>query len=411
MTQTHSRRGSATFASLQSRNYRLFFYGQLVSVIGSWLHQMAETLLVYSITDSGIAVGLVMASRYAPVLTLGLWGGKLADRYDRRHLLLVTQALRGTCAGILGVLALADMARPSVVCLLAFLAGVSNAVDNPVRRAFISQLVNEEDLLNAVSLTSSVMSASRVIGPLLAAVMIATVGFGWCFVINAVSYLGVLFALWAMDPSKFRTLDRSKGAGTVREGLAYVRRTPSLLIPLVMVGVVSATAWNWETLLVLHADKSLGGGQRLFNVLFATMSAGTLMGALFNASRKRVSQDQLIWMAAGVGVAMLGVAIVPGIPLTMVMLLCSGIGAAIFNTASSTVIQLTASPEYHGRVMAMFSVLFVGTKGIGGAVAGAVSEGMGVRWAIAVGAIACLLLAVWARAACARSIVQAVPAR
>ena len=165
MTQTHSRRGSGTFASLQSRNYRLFFYGQLVSVIGSWLHQVAETWLVYSITDSGIAVGLVMASRFAPVLTLGLWGGKLADRYDRRRLLLVTQALRGMCAGILGVLALADMARPSVVCLLAFLAGISNAVDNPVRRAFISQLVNEEDLLNAVSLTSSVMSASRVDRP------------------------------------------------------------------------------------------------------------------------------------------------------------------------------------------------------------------------------------------------------
>jgi MFS family permease len=134
------------------------------------------------------------------------------------------------------------------------------------------------------------------------------------------------------------------------------------------------------------------------------------MGALFNASRKRVSQDQLVWMAAGVGVAMLGVAVVPGIPLTMVMLICSGIGAAIFNTASSTVIQLRASPEYHGRVMAMFSVLFVGTKGIGGAVAGLVSEGPGVRWSIAVGAVACLLLAVWARAASARSVVQTVPA-
>jgi len=410
MTQTHSRRGSGTFASLHSRNYRLFFFGQLVSVIGSWLHQVAETWLVYSITDSGIAVGMVMASRFAPVLTLGLWGGALADRYDRRRLLLVTQALRGLCAGILGVLALAGAARPSAVYALAFLAGISNAVDNPVRRAFISQLVREEDLFNAVSLTSSVMSASRVIGPLLAGVMIATVGVGWCFVINAVSYLGVLLALWAMDPSQFRLVDRSKGVGTVRDGLRYVRNTPTLLVPLVMVGVVSASAWNWETLLALHATETLGGGERLFTVLFATMSVGTLLGALLNASRKSVSQGQLVWMAAGVGAAMLGVAVVPGIPLTMVMLLCSGIAAAIFNTASSAVIQLTSSPEYHGRVMAMFSVLFVGTKGIGGAVAGVVSEGAGVRWAIAVGAVACLLLAVWARAASARSVVQAQPA-
>ena len=410
MTQTQPGRTGGTFASLRSRNYRLFFYGQLVSVIGSWLHQVAETWLVYRITDSGIAVGMVMASRFAPVLTLGLWGGKLADRYDRRRLLLVTQALRGLCAGVLGGLALADMARPSAVYVLAFLAGISNAVDNPVRRAFISQLVNEEDLFNAVSLTSSVMSASRVIGPLLAGVMIATVGVGWCFVINAVSYIGVLLALWAMDPTKFRRVDRAKGSGTVREGLRYMRETPTLLIPLVMVGVVSATAWNWETLLALHSTKNLGGGEQLFTVLFATVSVGTLLGALFNASRKSVSHDQLVYMAAGVGVAMLGVSLVPGIPLTMVMLLCSGIGAAIFNTASSAVIQLASSSEYHGRVMAMFSVLFVGTKGIGGAFTGIVSEGLGVRWAIAFGAIACLLLAAWARAATARSIGQPVPA-
>ena len=409
MTQTQPGRARGTFASLHSRNYRLFFCGQLVSVIGSWLHQVAETWLVYRITDSGIAVGMVMASRFAPVLTLGLWGGKLADRYDRRRLLLVTQALRGSCAGILGALALADMARPSVVYVLAFLAGISNAVDNPVRRAFISQLVDEEDLFNAVSLTSSVMSASRVIGPLLAGVMIATVGVGWCFVINAVSYIGVLLALWAMDPSQFRRVDRSKGAGTVREGLRYMRDTPTLFIPLVMVGVVSATAWNWETLLALHSTKTLGGGERLFTVLFATVSVGTLLGALFNASRKSVSHDQLVWMAAGVGLAMLGVALVPGIPLSMVMLLCSGIGAAIFNTASSAVIQLASSSEYHGRVMAMFSVLFVGTKGIGGAVSGFVSEGLGVRWAIAFGAVTCLVLAAWARAVTARSIGQPLP--
>jgi MFS family permease len=410
MTQTAPRRQGGTFASLHSRNYRLFFSGQLVSVIGTWLHQVAETWLVYRITDSGIAVGMVMASRFAPVLTLGLWGGALADRYDRRRLLLVTQALRGACAGVLGVLALADAARPSVVYVLAFLAGVSNAVDNPVRRAFISQLVDEDELLNAVSLTSSVMSASRVIGPLLAGVMIATVGVGWCFVINAVSYVAVLLALWAMDPSAFRYVAKSRRSGSVRDGLRYVHRTPTLFIPLVMVGVVSATAWNWETLLALHATHTLGGGERLFTVLFATMSVGTLLGALFNASRKSVAHDQLVWMAAGVGVAMLGVAVVPGVPLTMVMLLCSGIGAAVFNTASSTVIQLASSSDYHGRVMAMFSVLFVGTKGIGGAISGVVSEVVGVRWAIAVGAVACLLLAAWARVASERSIGQPVPA-
>lgn len=392
------RRG-ATFASLrESRNYRLFFAGQLISVVGTWLHQVAETWLVYSLTDSGVAVGFVMASRFGPMLVFGLWGGVLADRYERRRLLVLTQALRGICAGVLGVLALTDLARPWVVYLLAVLAGMSNAIDNPVRRAFISQLVPEDQLLNAVSLTSSVMAISRVLGPLLAGVMIATVGVGWCFTINAISYLGVIAALLAMDASKFRQIGKSKRKGTVREGLRYVRTNPNLLTTLVMVGVVSASVWNWETLLALHATDTFDRGERLFTLFFATFSLGTLGGALFNASRTSVHHRQLVWMAACVGAAMLGVAAVPGIPLTMVTLVAAGVGAAVFNTASNAVVQLSTDAEYHGRVMAMFSVLFVGTKGIGGTVAGVVSETTGVRSGIATGGVACLLLAIWSGA-------------
>ena len=337
-TDDRPRRGRVFSSLRSSRNYRLFFAGQLVSVIGTWLHQVAETWLVYSITDSGFAVGAVMAARFAPILTLGLWGGALADRYDRRRLLFVTQALRGACAGVLGIMALADQARPSAVYILAFLAGASNAIDNPVRRAFISQLVDEDQLLNAVSLNSSVMATSRVVGPLLAGLMIATVGVGWCFVINAISYVAVLIGLAAMDATKFRPVMRAKRGGSVRAGLRYAYSDKAVFVPLVMVGVISASAWNWETLLAVHAKESFGGGERLFTILFATMSIGTLLGALFNASRTSVSQTQLPRMAVGLGAAMVGVALVPGIPLTMALLVASGIGAAVFNTASNAVV-------------------------------------------------------------------------
>lgn len=246
------------------------------------------------------------------------------------------------------------------------------------------------------------------LGPLLAGLMISTVGVGWCFTINAISYIGVLLALWAMDPSKFRAVKRAPRAGSIRNGLRYARDEHAVFVPLVMVGVVSAAAWNWETLLAIHAKESFAGGERLFTILFATMSVGTLLGALLNASRTTVTHQQLPVMAVAVGAAMVGVAAMPGIPLTMVMLVASGIGAAVFNTASNAVVQFAAKGEYHGRTMALFSVLFVGTKGIGGAISGVVSETLGVRWGIAVSAAACLSVGAWA---VRRSAGLALPAR
>jgi len=372
------------YASLANRNFRLFFSGQLVSSIGTWLHQIAEVWLVLQLTGDGFAVGAVTAARFVPILTLGLWAGAIADRHDKRRVLYLTQTLRAASAGILGALALSGSATVPVVLVLAALAGIANAIDNPVRRAFIGELVDDTLILNAVSLNSTVMATSRVAGPLLAGVLIATIGVGWCFIVNAVSYAAVLVALAAMDQRQFDRSASPLGPRSVLSGLRYAASTPALAVPLVMVGIVSTFAWNWETLLALHATRTFDGGARMYTLMFAVLSVGTLAGALLSSTRSIVGASTLLPMAAAVGASMLAVSVVPGLALTLVTLLMSGFAAATFNTTSNAVVQIAGRGEYHGRVMAMFSILFIGTKGIGGALAGALMELLGTRWAIAI---------------------------
>lgn len=378
-------------AALRIRNFRLFLIGQVVSSIGTWLHQMAEVWLMLQITDSGLAVGLVVAARFAPVFTLGLWGGALADRRSKRGLLYVTQGIRGLAASVLGVVALAGAATPVMIVLLAVVAGTANAVDNPVRRAFIGELVDDERIFNAVSLNSTVMATSRVVGPVVAGVLIATVGVGWCFIVNAVSFVAVIIALRTMEiDEQAKPRDLSTQGRTVMDGIRYARSDRTIWLPLLMVGLVSASAWNWETLLVLHATRTFGGGAALFTGMFAVLSIGTFVGAMANADRIEVSADYLTLTAGALGLLMLGAAAVPGLAAAYGLLALCGVGAAMFNTASNTQLQRAARGEYHGRVMAIFSAMFVGTKGIGGVAAGGISGTLGPRAGIALGGCGCL---------------------
>ena len=374
------------------RNFRLFFVGQLGSSVGTWLHQVAESWLVLQLTGSGLAVGLVVASRFVPILLLGLWAGSLADRRDRRRLLYITQTVRALSALGLGLLVISGHVTVGAVVGLAVLGGIANAVDNPVRRALIGQLVPKDLILNAVSLNSTVMAASRVAGPLLAGVLISTIGVGWCFLVNGFSYLAMLVALWSMHTGEFRSLGTSDGrGGGVRAGLAYARRTRSVAVPLVMVAIVSAFAWNWEILLAVESGTASTGDARRFTVMFAVLSAGTLVGALANAGHTDGGPSRmgptLVWLA----VAMAAVAFVTSFPLVLLPLALSGAGAALFNTSSNAVVQVAAAGGYHGRVMALFSMLFVGMKAVGGAVTGVVIEAFGTRAAILVSAGACAL--------------------
>ena len=261
---------------------------------------------------------------------------------------------------------------------LAFLGGAANAIDNPVRRAFLGQLVDDDGLLNAVSLNSSVMATSRVIGPLLGGVLIATRRRRLVLQLNGASYIGLLVALRSMTVAARRRTERLDGDdGSVREGLRYAAAHRSIWLPLLMVALVSASAWNWETLLVLHATDTFGGGSTMFTVMFAVLSVGTFVGAMVNAGRTRVDGRTLVYTAGCVGAAMMAMAALPGLAAAVVLLAVAGIGAAMFNTASNALLQRSARGEYHGRVMAVFSSIFVGTKGIGGALAGGIGGAFG----------------------------------
>lgn len=387
----------AVYASLRDRNFRLFFAGQLTSSIGTWLHHIAESWLVYQISGSGLAVGLVAAFRFLPTLTLGLWGGAVADRYDKRRVLYVTQSVRAVAAALLAAAVFADIVTVPIVLATALVAGAANAVDSPVRRAFLGDLVDDHLILNAVSLNSMVMAMSRVVGPLLAGVLIATVGTAWCFVVNAVSYVAVLGALAAMDGASFRLAEHADtGSGSIREGLAHVRQRLDLKVPLMMVAVVSAFAWNWEILLTVYVTAEFGGEVSLYTTMFAVLSVGTFVGALVNASRTTVRASMLVPITVGLALAMLGVAATGWLPLVLLLLAASGVAAAMFNTASNAVVQVAARGVFHGRVIAVYSTLFVGMKGIGGVAAGALAEQFGARRAIAVSALFCLASAVGA---------------
>lgn len=388
------------FVALELPNFRLFLTGQLVSSVGTWLHQVAEVWLMLQVTDSGLAVGLVVAARFVPVLTLGLWGGAVADRHPKQTILYVTQTVRGISALTLGLLALADGATAPVIIGLAVIGGLANAVDNPVRRAFIGDLVDDDRIVNAVSLNSTVMATSRVVGPLLAGLVISIAGVGWCFVVNGASYVAVLVALRRMRLDRTKAVrDGSDPADrSVRDGLRYASGHRPIWVPLVMVGLVSASAWNWETLLALHATRTFGGGAGLYTGMFAVLSVGTFVGSMANAGRVDVNEHYLVVAAAALGVVMLVMSVLPGEASAFGALAVAGIAAAMFNTASNSLLQRTARGDYHGRVMAIFSAMFVGTKGLGGALAGGVSGVWGPRIGIAIGGCGCLGAAAAGRA-------------
>src|SRR4051794_25008129 len=250
---------SQTFRSLKERNARVFFLGLLVSNIGTWLQLTALSVLVYRLTGKATDVGLTIAAQFLPMLLLGAWAGAVADRVDRRRMTLITQSLLALQAALLAVLDFSGLISLPVVYVLALAVGVVNALDNPARRGFVTELVDAEDISNAMSLNTAVMTGSRIFGPALAAVLTRTLGTGWCFLINAMSFLAILLALLAIDTSKLRPASHAPRGGTpVRDALRLVRANRRLLLVFVVLGVVSTVAFNYNVSLVRLADKRFG---------------------------------------------------------------------------------------------------------------------------------------------------------
>jgi MFS family permease len=378
-----------TFRSLRTRNYRLYFFGQIVSLTGTWMQSVGQAWLVLELTGSGLALGGTVALQFTPILP---WGGVIADRVDKRRLIVWTQAAAAALALTLGLLTLFHVVRLWMVLVLALLLGVVNLVDMPARQSFIIEMVGAEDVANAVSLNSVVVNGARVIGPAVAGLLIATIGIAPCFLVNAASYLGVIAGLLAMDATTLkRSKPLAKGPGQLRAGLRYAWSRPELRVPLLMMAVVGTLSYNFSVVLPLLVRETFGAGAGSYGVLFSSMGLGAVLGGLGIATRSRATPRLLVGSSLALGVAIGLAAAAPNLGLVVLAMVPVGVASTAFIATSNALLQLGASSEMRGRVMALFALVFLGSTPIGGPLVGWIAERFGPRASLAVAAVAAVV--------------------
>jgi MFS family permease len=385
-----------TFQSLHVRNFRLFFTGQVISQVGNWLTLVAQTLLVLHLTDSGIALGVLAAAQFGPILVLGPFAGLVADRSDKRRLLLIVQTIAMVQSFALAALAFSG--SPSVVAIyaIAFVGGVTMAFDNPARRSFVVEMVGEDEINNAVSLNSAIMTSSRIVGPALAGLLVVTAGFGWAFLVDGLSYIAVIIALWMIRPSELHAATVTpRGKGQVREGLRYARSTPELWVPLAMMAVIGTLSYNFQVVFPLFTTRDLGGDESTFTWLFSIVSIGALVGALATARRKVIDIRVVALSALAYGAALGLMVFAPNTAVAYGVGLLVGLGSIAFLTSSTAIVQIEAAPEFRGRVLALQAMVFLGSTPIGGPILGWICEQYGARYGVAVGAVAAIGAGLW----------------
>ncbi|WP_445148326.1 MFS transporter [Baekduia sp. Peel2402] len=388
----HSR---PTTSPLRTRNYRLYFSGQLVSVPGTWLQTVAQAWLVLQLTPSGSALGITVALQALPVLLLGPWAGAVADATDKRKMLLGTQALQAALALALGALTVAGVVELWMVWVLALGLGVARALDVPTRQAFVSELVTPEALPRAISINSTVAAAARMVGPAAAGALIAALGVGTCFLINGASFLGPLLGLAAMDTAKLHrpSMPPKRQPHAVQEGLSYVKDRKDLLVPLLMMALVGTFAYEFQVTIPLLAHETFDLGATGFGLLYAAMGLGSVVAGLTVAGRVAPRIRTITVAALVFGASLALAAISPTPEIAALFLAATGAASVVFSSTTNATVQLRAAPRMRGRVVALYIVAFMGSTPLGGPLVGAVGEAAGARAALAVGALGCLTAA------------------
>jgi MFS family permease len=383
-----------------SKNYRLYFSGQCASLIGTWIQQVALAWLVFTLSHSGTVLGFAIAAQTLPILLLGPFGGLLADRFDKRRLLLVTQAILGVVSFINGLLVATDVVRIWMLFLSSFIIGVINAAANPARQSFISELVPREHLRSAVSLGSVLVNTARAVGPAIAGFLIANISMQMCFFLDAASYVFVITALLLMNSSTLRTpVPTLRGKGQIREGLRYVRAAPPLLIPLLMMMLIGTFAYEFQVLLPLVAAHVFDGDASTLGTLLSAQGLGAIAGGFYVAYRGKTGIKAVTQGAALFGTAMLLTAIAPTFHIEVALLFLTGACSVQFLSVGNSTLQLNADPKYRGRVMALWSMAFLGSTPIGGPIIGWIGEHASPRLGLGVGAFSCLIataIGLWA---------------
>ena len=381
-----------TFSSLSNRNYRKFFFGQTTSLIGTWMQTTAQSWLVYTLTHSATDIGFVVALQTLPVLLLGPYGGVIADRVDKRRLMIVLQSMMGLQAAALAVLSFTHMVTYLDVCILAVVLGLNNSFENPSRQAFVLEMVGSDNLRNAVSLNSTMNNVARAVGPAIAGVLIAAVGEGWCFALNAVSFIAVVASLVFMDRTKLNpSTPTVRAKGQLREGFKYVARTPALLIPLIMMGLVGMLAYEFQVTLPLVAGTVFHGSSAIYGILMAAMGIGAVVGGLWTAARGKTGVRAMIRASFIFGACMTFAGLAPLLAIELIAMALVGFASVSFLSMANSTLQLTTDPQMRGRVMALWAVAFMGSTPIGGPLIGWITSVAGARVGLGVGAASCLI--------------------
>jgi MFS family permease len=396
MTSLH-RGVRSTFSSLSVRNYRLFFVGQMVSITGTFMQMVAQSWLVLNLTGSPAALGVVTACQWLPTLILGPYAGVVADRVDKRRLLMATQSFAMVLALLLGVLTATGRAQLWMVIALAGALGVGSAFESPARQSFVLEMVGPAKLTNAVSLNTITMNIGRLFGPAVAGIMIARWNLSVCFIANGLSYVAALAALVLMRRRELVSSHRTERAkGQLREGLRYVWGNPELKVPLLLMAVVGTLTFEFAVTLPVLAKDTFDVGAAGFGVMQSFISVGAIVGGLAFASRTAPTHRRLSLSAAAFGAAVIALALCPTFGISLGVLLLVGAGSMVFLTLANATLQLVSAPEMRSRVMALYGVAFLGSTPIGGPIVGWITQAFGVRWGLAIGGVAALGAAAYA---------------
>jgi MFS family permease len=383
-----------TFPALAIPNYRRYLRGQSVSLMGTWMQMTAQAWLVLTLSNSASALGVIVALQTLPVLILGPYGGVIADRVNKLRVMISLQTAMGVQALILGILTVTGEVRLWQVGVLAALLGLNNAFENPARQSFMLEMVGRDSLRTAVSLNSTMVNLARVVGPAIGGVLIATTGVGVCFLINAASFIVVIWTLVRLDRSAITpSTPLARGKGQLREGLRYVASTPELGIPLLMMALAGVFAFEFQVTLPVLAKQALDQGSEGFGLMTAAMGVGAVGGGLLVAARGKTGLRPLTIAAAAFGVVLLLAAMAPTLPLALGALVLVGWGSVTFMAIGNTTLQLAAAPEMRGRVMSLWFVAFQGSTPIGGPLLGWAMGWAGARVGLGVGGVACLVVA------------------
>jgi MFS family permease len=387
----------ATFRSMRWRNYRIYCLGQLLSFCGTWMQQVAQAWLVLKLShNNGFDVGLVASMQTMPTLLLGTWSGVIVDRFSTRGILVATQLTMGTSAVLLGVVTFTNTAALWNVALLVAISGLGNMLDVPARSAFVNELVPAGELQNAVALNSTIVNSARIVGPAIGGLVLVAFGTGWCFMLNALSYVLLVWGLLLIRADELQPAPLvAKAKGQVREGLRYVRAEPAMWSNLVLTAVVGLLAFNFPVVLPVLAKVTFHGDAGVYSAMTVAMGVGSMFGALAVAGQRTTAERKLVVSGALLGLAMCGAAIAPSKPILFVMLALTGGFNIAFLAMSNALLQLGAAPTLRGRVLGLRSVTVVGGTSLGSLLVGWIVEHFGARYGLGLGGIAMFPMAAW----------------